>query len=174
MFRRLLNISIALFFYGVLAIIMSWALGNELRLIGLIGIPIAYVGMILNQNTRTKIEYLQIVLIIIWAGLNLLLLLTDISLTPYNIIGRIAIFAWLVIEFILPKEKGMSLFSGLNRFDIVSLVLMSVSFILILLGTLMKMMSFQFANLLMILGLVCIEAFLLKSIFTPNNKNIEQ
>lgn len=150
MIRKILNIGIGLFFYGSLAKIMSWNLANLLCLIGLIGIPISYSLLFLQRKQKRTTDYIQVVLIIIWATLYLLLLLVDIPLSPYNLIAQLSIFVWLLMEFILPKEKGESLFSGLNRFDITSLVLMAMGFLGIMVGTLFKKLSFSGANLLLI------------------------
>ena len=174
MVRKLLNISILLFLYGSLAGIMSWTFHYELRLVGLIGVLITYVILFLQRGHKRIADYIQVILIIIWVGLYCLLLLVDIPLSPYNWIANLAVFFWLLMEFILPKAKGEGLFSGLNRFDITSLVLMALGFLGIMVGSLFKMLSLNFAIQLIIIGFACFGVFLLKSIISPINKNVEK
>ncbi len=174
MFRKILNISILLFLYGNLALMMGFPLNYESRLIGLIGILITYVILFLKRADKRTTNYIQVILIITWVTLYLLLLLVDIPLSPYNLIAQLSIFIWLLMEFILPKQKGDRLFSGLNRFDTISLVLMALGFLGIMVGTLFKMVSLTNANLLFIMGFAFLGVFLLKSIVFPINKNVEK
>lgn len=174
MIRKILNIAIGLFLYGSLAGVFSWALHYELRLVGLIGILFTYIILFVQREQKRIADYIQVILIIIWATLYLLLLLVDIPLSPYNLIAQLSIFVWLLMEFILPKEKGESLFSGLNRFDITSLVLMAMGFLGIMVGSLLKKLSFSGANLLLMIGFAFLGIFLLKSILFPSNKIINE
>jgi hypothetical protein len=128
----------------------------------------------LKRADKRTTNYIQVILIITWVTLYLLLLLVDIPLSPYNLIAQLSIFIWLLMEFILPKQKGDRLFSGLNRFDTISLVLMALGFLGIMVGTLFKMVSLTNANLLFIMGFAFLGVFLLKSIVFPINKNVEK
>jgi hypothetical protein len=160
-----LRVLVGIFILGMLVKIMHWAGGNILIITGLSAIAALYPFRFYKKENKRIKDYIKLILVLSWA----FSVITGTLHLPYDnmmkIIPAITFWIWLGAEaydfFILEKKEHA--FSNYSVWSVIATAF-------ILTGILLKILHWPFANILLILGFVCLVAWFIKDSLQKNKE----
>lgn len=158
-----LRISIVVLLMGMLARIFQWPYASMMVIGGFSAICIFYGIRFWKKTDRVFLDYVKLVLVLFWS-LNGICRMLDLPYTLlFQIITGASFITWFVMEgtaYFMDEDRRAKN-STLQIWWNVSMVLGALS---IIAGSLMKVLHWEFANILLILGIIMVAVYILKDL----------
>lgn len=159
-----LRLSIVVLLMGMLMKILEWPMAKEIMFIAFAAIGILYVFRFFKKTTRHFVDYVKMVLVFFWTT-NGIFRIMDF---PYTILFQVIIAISFVLWFIL---EGTAYFLDDDRKaknttnQLIWNFAMVAGTLAIIVGSILKILNWEFALPLLILGIVILAAYILKDVF---------
>lgn len=162
--RTPLRIAISLLVVGFLCKTSHITIaGNLLIIISLATIGILYGLRFLKKSKKGFLEYTKLVLVTFWA-LNGIFKILDLSFTEFfQVMGSLAFIVWVIMEgtsyFVDDKDDNTS--------DVVYFIwntLMIIGILAIIIGSLTKILEWEYSIPTLITGFILVTAYILKDL----------
>ncbi len=159
-----LRISIVVLLLGMLARILSWTFAPPIVIIGFSAILVLYALRFWKKYDKQFVDYVKLVLVVFWC-INGVFRMLDL---PYTLLFQVVICISFITWFIL---EGTAYFMDVDRrsknssLQIWWNIAMVMGTLSIISGSLMKILQWQFATPLLVLGIVIVAAYILKDLF---------
>ncbi|MCK5441622.1 MAG: hypothetical protein KAJ23_07015 [Maribacter sp.] len=159
-----LRVSMVILLMGMLMKVLEWSLAWQTMLISFITIGILYIVRFWKKPTVQFIDYVKLILVVFWTT-NGVFRIMDF---PYTIIFQVIIAVTFVIWFIM---EGTAYFLDDDRraknsnSQIAWNFLMVIGTLSIIAGSLMKLLNWEFAIPLLIMGVTIVALYILKDTF---------
>lgn len=163
-FKKLLLISIGLFLLSALMQMMSWQYWGLTRLVGLIGIGASYIGITLSKEDKQPIHFLKMSLVILWVIINILVLLQMVEMYPLKNIGQGLLAIFVFLEVINPTNNQETPLLDFLQKPINKILAIGAG-VTIGVGSLYKVLSWENANTILMVGFSLISVLILFNIF---------
>ncbi len=160
-----LRIAVAILLLGMLARIIQWPHAKIVVIVGFASIVLLYAFRFWKKTEKQFLDYVKLILIVFWT-INGIFRMLDF---PYTLFFQIVTAASFIIWFIMEgtayfmDEDRRSKNSALQIWWNIAMVLGTLS---IITGGLMKILHWEFANVLLVLGIVIVALYILKDLFT--------
>ena len=159
-----LRLSMVILLMGMLMKILEWPLASQIMLLSFVSIGILYIIRFWKKPAVLFIDYVKLILVVFWTT-NGVFRIMDF---PYTIIFQVIIAVTFVIWFImegtayfLDDDRRAKNSNGQLAWNF-SMVIGTLS---IIAGSLMKLLNWEFAIPLLIMGITIVAAYILKDIF---------
>ena len=166
--RTPLRIAISLLVLGFLCKILHFkTIADPLILVSLIAIGILYVWRFWNKTKKGFLQYNKLVLVTSWS-LNGIFKILDISHNEFfQVIGGLAFIIWIIMEgttYLIDDKED-------DRSDIAYFMwntMMIIGILAIIIGSLTKILEWEYATPTLITGFVLVAAYVLKDLLVQN------
>jgi len=159
-----LRLSIVVLLLGMLMKILEWPMAKQVMLVSFAVIGILYVFRFLKKASRHFVDYVKMVLVFFWTT-NGIFRIMDF---PYTILFQVIIAISFVLWFIL---EGTAYFLDDDRKaknttnQLIWNFAMVAGTLAIIVGSILKILNWEFALPLLIVGIVILAAYILKDVF---------
>ncbi|MDO6602050.1 hypothetical protein [Arenibacter palladensis] len=166
--RTPLRIAISLLVLGFLCKILHLkTIADPLILVSLIAIGILYAWRFWNKTKKGFLQYNKLVLVTSWS-LNGIFKILDISHNEFfQVIGGLAFIIWIIMEgttYLIDDKED-------DRSDIAYFMwntIMIIGILAIIIGSLTKILEWEYATPTLITGFVLVAAYVLKDLLVQN------
>ncbi|SHF04352.1 hypothetical protein SAMN03080594_102421 [Arenibacter palladensis] len=166
--RTPLRIAISLLVLGFLCKILHLkTIADPLILVSLIAIGILYAWRFWNKTKKGFLQYNKLVLVTSWS-LNGIFKILDISHNEFfQVIGGLAFIIWIIMEgttYLIDDKED-------DRSDIAYFMwntMMIIGILAIIIGSLTKILEWEYATPTLITGFVLVAAYVLKDLLVQN------
>lgn len=159
-----LRIAVTVLLLGMLAKILQWPFAKELVILGFVAMVLLYSIRFWKKSEKQFLDYVKLVLVSFWAT-NGILRMMDFPYTLFfQIVTGAAFITWFVMEgtaYFMDEDRHTKN-SSLRIWWNIAMVLGTLS---IIMGSLMKILQWQFANVLLALGIVMVGVYIVKDLF---------
>lgn len=165
-----LRLSLVILLLGMLMKILEWPFASQIMLISFAIIGTLYFIRFFKKPSRLFLDYVKMVLVFFWTT-NGVFRIMDF---PYTIIFQVIIGAsfitWFILEgtaYFLDDDKGIknSIRQLIWNFVMVGGTLAIIA------GSLLKILNWEYATHLLVLGIVIVTGYILKDAFTTDRLN---
>ena len=159
-----LRLSIVVLLMGMLMKVLEWPMANQVMFLSFAVIGILYIFRFLKKTSRHFVDYVKMVLVFFWTT-NGIFRIMDF---PYTILFQVVIAISFVLWFIL---EGTAYFLDDDRKaknttnQLIWNFTMVAGTLAIIVGSILKILNWEFALPLLILGIVILAAYILKDAF---------
>ena len=159
-----LRLSIVVLLLGMLMKILEWPMAKQVMLVSFAVIGILYVIRFLKKASRHFVDYVKMVLVFFWTT-NGIFRIMDF---PYTVLFQVIIAISFVLWFIL---EGTAYFLDDDRKaknttnQLIWNFAMVAGTLAIIVGSILKILNWEFALPLLIGGIVILAAYILKDVF---------
>tara|TARA_R110002167_G_scaffold190105_1_gene392373 strand:- start:303 stop:866 length:564 start_codon:yes stop_codon:yes gene_type:complete len=160
-----LRISIFVLLTGMLARIVHWPYASQIVLVSFIALAVLYAIRFWKKDHKKFLDYVKLVLVTFWS-LNGICRMLDLPYTLiFQIVTGIAFVTWFILEgtAYFMDEDRRSKNSALQIWWNIAMVMGALS---IIVGSLMKVLHWEYATPLLVLGIVMVAFYILKDLFS--------
>lgn len=160
-----LRIAVAILLLGMLARIVQWPHAKIIVITGFASIVLLYTIRFWKKTEKKFLDYVKLVLIVFWT-INGIFRMLDFPYTLFfQIVTGICFITWFIMEgtAYFMDEDRRSKNSSLQIWWNIAMVLGTLS---IIIGGLMKILHWEFANVLLVAGILIVGLYILKDLFT--------
>ncbi len=166
--RTPLRIAISLLVLGFLCKILHLkTIADPIILVSLLAIGILYAWRFWNKTKKGFLQYNKLVLVTSWS-LNGIFKILDISHNEFfQVIGGLAFIIWIIMEgttYLIDDKED-------DRSDIAYFMwntMMIIGILAIIIGSLTKILEWEYATPTLITGFVLVAAYVLKDLLVQN------
>jgi len=167
-----LRISVALLLLGIIARIMEWPNAAQIVITAFVAIGVLYTIRFWKKQPKLFVDYVKLVLIV-FSTANGLFEMMNFSYTIFfQIIIGAAFVTWFVMEgtayFMDDDRKAKN--TTLQIWWNIAMVMGTLS---IIVGSLMKILQWEFATPLLFMGILVVALYILKDLFVTSPKEGE-
>ena len=162
-----LRISVALLLLGMIARIMEWPYAAQVVIAGLFAIGILYSIRFWNKEPKLFIDYVKLVLIVFWTANGLFRMMNFEYTLVFQIITGAAFVTWFIMEgtaYFMDEDRRAKN-TSLQIWWNVAMVLGTLS---IIAGSLMKVLQWEYATPLLVLGIAVVALYIVKDLFSTS------
>lgn len=160
-----IRISIAVLLMGMLARIFHWPYASVIVITGFSAICLLYSIRFWKKTDKLFLDFVKLTLVIFWS-LNGICRMLDLPYTLlFQIITGASFITWFVLEgtaYFMDEDRRAKN-STLQIWWNVSMILGTLS---IIAGSLMKVLHWEYANILLFLGIIMVALYILKDLFS--------
>ncbi len=162
-----LRVSVALLLLGMIARIMEWPYAAQVVIAGFFAIGILYSIRFWNKQPKLFIDYVKLVLIVFWTANGLFRMMNFEYTLVFQIITGAAFVTWFIMEgtaYFMDDDrraKNTSLQIWWN-------VAMVMGTLCIIAGSLMKILQWEYATPLLVLGIAVVAMYIVKDLFSTS------
>lgn len=159
-----LRLSIVVLLMGMLMKVLEWPMASQVMFVSFAVIGILYVFRFFKKTSRHFVDYVKMVLVFFWTT-NGIFRIMDF---PYTILFQVIIAISFVLWFIL---EGTAYFLDDDRKvknstnQLIWNFVMVAGTLAIIVGSILKILNWEFAIHLLTLGIVILAAYILKDVF---------
>ncbi|MBT8298128.1 MAG: hypothetical protein KJO52_07320 [Maribacter sp.] len=159
-----LRLSIVILLMGMLMKVLEWPLAQEVMFVSFATIGILYVFRFFKKPSRQFIDYVKMVLVFFWTTNGIF----NIMDFPYTVLFQVIIAISFVLWFIL---EGTAYFLDDDRRaknstrQLIWNFVMVAGTLAIIVGSILKILNWEFALPLLIIGILVLAAYILKDVF---------
>jgi|TARA_R110002167_G_scaffold20005_3_gene73502 hypothetical protein len=166
--RTPLRIAISLLVVGFLCKILHFTtVANPIILISLAAIGVLYAWRFWKKTKKGFLQYNKLILVTSWS-LNGIFKILDISHNDFfQVIGSLAFIIWIIMEgttYLIDDKDD-------NRSDIAYFMwntMMIIGILAIIIGSLTKILEWEYATPTLITGFILVAAYVLKDLLVQN------
>jgi len=162
-----LRLAIVVLLMGMLMKVLEWPMATQLMFVSFAVIGILYVFRFLKKTSRHFVDYVKVVLVFFWTT-NGIFRIMDF---PYTILFQVIIAISFVLWFIL---EGTAYFLDEDRRaknstkQLIWNFAMVAGTLAIIVGSILKILNWEFALPLLVCGIVILAAYILKDVFVAD------
>ena len=162
-----LRLSIVVLLMGMLMKVLGWPMAKQIMFVSFAAIGILYVFRFFKKTSRHFVDYVKMVLVFFWTTNGIF----NIMDFPYTVMFQVIIAISFVLWFIL---EGTAYFLDDDRKAKNSTKQLMWNFAMvagtlaIIVGSILKILNWEFALPLLTLGIVILAAYILKDVFVAN------
>lgn len=162
-----LRVAIVVLLLGMLMKVLEWPMATQVMFVSFTVIGVLYVIRFLKKTSRHFVDYVKLVLVFFWTT-NGIFRIMDF---PYTILFQVIIAISFVLWFIL---EGTAYFLDEDRRaknstkQLIWNFAMVAGTLAIIVGSILKILNWDFALPLLICGIVILAAYILKDVFVAN------
>ncbi len=160
-----LRIAVAVLLLGMLARIVQWPYAKVIVITGFVSIVLFYCLRFWKKSEKQFLDYVKLILVVFWST-NGVFRMLDLPYTLlFQIVTGISFIVWFIMEgtaYFMDEDRHTKN-SPLQIWWNIAMVFGTLS---IIMGGLMKVLHWQFANVLLVSGIVIVALYILKDLFT--------
>lgn len=167
-----LRLSIIVLLMGMLMKVLEWPMAQEVMFVSFAAMGILYVFRFFKKTSRQFVDYVKMILVFFWTT-NGLFSIMDF---PYTVLFQVIIAISFVLWFIL---EGTAYFLDEDRRaknstrQLIWNFAMVAGTLAIIVGSILKILNWEFALPLLILGILILAAYILKDVFVVDKITAE-
>lgn len=171
--RTPLRIAISLLIVGFIWKILHFpTIANPIIIISLFAIGVLYAFRFWKKSKKGFLEYNKLVLVTSWS-LNGIFKILDLSHNDFfQLLGSLAFLVWIIMEgisYLIDDKED-------NRSDIIYFIwntMMIIGILAIIIGSLTKILEWEYATPTLVTGFILVTAYVLKDIVIHTLQNKE-
>lgn len=168
-----LRISISILLIGMMARILDWPYASEIQLTAFFSIGTLYTFRFLKKPEKKFITYVKLILVAAWALNGIARIFNFQYSIIFQLIVGTAFLIWFVMEgsaYFLDEDRKAK--NSLSQ--ILWNCAMVMGTLTIIAGGLLKMLDWQYAIPLLVIGILTVVSYILKDVFKIPKVNREQ
>lgn len=159
-----LRLSILALLMGMLMKFLEWPMATQLMLLSFISIGILYIIRFWKKPSRQFIDYIKLILVFFWTSNGVFQIMDFAYTIVFQVIIAISFITWFVMEgtayFLYEDRKAKN--TNTQLLWNLAIVAGTLS---IIAGSLFKMLNWELAVPLILVGIAIIAAYVLKDVF---------
>ncbi|WP_430906874.1 GldL-related protein [Maribacter sp. 2-571] len=159
-----LRIAVCILLFGLMAKLLLWPYAEQTVLAGFILVSLLYSFRFIKKTQKQFLDYVKLVLIICWSANGILRMMHFPYTVFFQIVTGAAFITWFVMEgtaYFMDEDRHTKN-SNVQIWWNVAMVLGTLS---IIVGALMKLVHWQFAEVLLASGIIMVAFYILKDVF---------
>ncbi len=167
-----LRLAIVVLLIGMLMKVLEWPMATQLMFVSFTAIGILYIFRFFKKTSRHFVDYVKMVLVFFWTT-NGIFRIMDF---PYTILFQVIIAISFVLWFVL---EGTAYFLDEDRRaknstkQLIWNFAMVAGTLAIIVGSILKILNWEFALPILICGIVILAAYILKDVFVAEKISSE-
>ena len=170
--RTPLRISLVILLLGILAKVLQWPFAMGIIFFGFLSIGVLYALRFKKKIQKHYVDYVKLILVLFWTTNGMLRVLDFPYTLFFQIMTAITFIIWFVMEgtsYFLSEDRRAK-----NSFNqIIWKCIMVVGTLIIIAGSLLKVINWEFATPILILGIILIMAYIMKDFFVIDDVSEE-
>ncbi|NNE76830.1 MAG: hypothetical protein HKN31_07125 [Pricia sp.] len=166
-----LRISMTLILFGMLSSMLQWPYASEILLLAFSATAFLYTIRFWKKSEKGFLDYIKLTLVVFWSTNGIFQVLNLPYSLFFQVIIAITFITWFVMEgtaYFLDEDRK----TKNSKTKVIWNCAMVFGTLLIIAGSLLKVMNWEFAIPLLGFGIFIVAAYILKDIF-PINKTEE-
>ncbi|NHF59837.1 hypothetical protein FK220_010835 [Flavobacteriaceae bacterium TP-CH-4] len=160
-----LRVALVVLLIGVLARIVQWPFGTELVITSLSGIAILYAIRFWKKKPKVFLDYIKLILVLTCSTYGILTMFHLQYTIFFQIVMGGSFIFWFIMEgtaYFMDEDRRAKN-SSLQIWWNIAMVLGTLC---IIIGGLMKILQWEFASALLVLGIVMVALYIVKDLFS--------
>lgn len=163
-----LRLSLVVLLLGMLAKILEWPWATEIVLIAFVAIGNLYFVRFLKKPSKRFLDYVKMTLVFFWTANGVLKSLDFTYTMLFQIIIGASFIIWFILEgtaYFLDDDKTKE--NSNNK--LIWNFAMVAGTLAIIIGSLLKILNWEYATYLLVLGIAIVSGYILKDVFTADH-----
>jgi len=173
-----LRLSIVVLLMGMLMKVLEWPMAKEVMFVSFTVIGILYIFRFFKKTSRYFVDYVKMVLVFFWTTNGIFRIMDFPYTILFQVIIAISFVLWFILEgtaYFLDEDRKVK--NSTNQ--LIWNFVMVAGTLAIIIGSILKILNWEFAVHLLTLGIVILAAYILKDVFkadkiTGEDRNNEE